>query len=118
MATTSTVVNVNNGATSTNQPQLATLGYWLYGLGILFGITAIIGMVISHTRIASVAGSHQHRHLLVQLGSFWLVATLTATCLWLWPASEWRVVAGAAGLIWLATWSVGGWLLYRQQRAS
>lgn len=50
---------------------LAKLGYLLQFLGALFLITAVIGVLINHTRYAEVRGSDAQSHFLWQIQTFW-----------------------------------------------
>ncbi len=87
--------------------QLARLGYLLYALGILFGITAIIGALVSHSKFHRVESPLARAHLRLQLISFWLVLLLLAMTLWLWPQATARGLFAAAVVVWFATWSLG-----------
>jgi len=51
----------------------AGLVYCLWMLGVLFGVTAVIGVIINHTKLKSVKGTHAHSHFIWQITSFWLV---------------------------------------------
>lgn len=97
--------------TATSEQRLAVLGYLLYALGVLFGITAVIGAIISHCKIGSVEARSTRRHLLAQMGSFWLVAILLAGAIWQWPTPYATALATTAIGIWLVTCLAGFWLL-------
>ena len=90
-----------------NDSQLVTLGYLLYALGILFGITAIMGAIISHSRYHRVESPVARLHLRVQLISFWLASLLLAIALWRWPSDTATGVMVAAVAVWISTWSIG-----------
>jgi len=73
--------------------RLVILGLLLQGLHVLFGITAIMGMLITHMLIDRSKNTVYHSHLRWQLVTFWLCAALylLAFIIWhhsgaLWPA--------------------------------
>lgn len=74
------------------------LGILLQALHVLFGITAIIGMFIAHTRISGTQDTVYHSHLKWQLTTFWVafVAYALAAALWIYTDNRWPmlVVAG------------------------
>lgn len=51
---------------------LTILVYLLQALHPLFGITAVIGMLVNHTQIQHVQGSVYHSHFKWQIVTFWL----------------------------------------------
>jgi uncharacterized membrane protein len=73
--------------------QLALLGILLQALYVLFGITAIIGVLIAHVQLERASGSIYHSQIRWQIITFWtgLFAYFLAAILWLrlgiaWPA--------------------------------
>jgi len=73
--------------------RLVLLGLLLQGLHVLFGITAIMGMLINHMLIGQTNNTIYHSHLRWQLMTFWVSAALylLAYLFWnqtgaLWPA--------------------------------
>lgn len=60
------------------------LGIILLALHPLFGITAVIGMLISTTSLKSVEGTIYYSHLKWQISTFWmgLIAYVIAFALW------------------------------------
>ena len=73
--------------------QLALLGILLQALHILFGITAVIGVLIAHVQLERASGSVYHSQIRWQIITFWtgLFAYVLAAILWLrlgiaWPA--------------------------------
>jgi len=51
---------------------LAWLGLLLQAFGVMFGITALIGMLISSTKLEEAKGSIYRSHLIWQIVTFWL----------------------------------------------
>ncbi len=96
--------------------QLARLGYLLFALGILFGITAVMGAIISHSKYRSVTNAAVRKHLRLQLVSFWCMALLLATAIWQWPGALASALAATALGIWLGTWTIGLLKLERQTK--
>jgi len=74
--------------------RLALLGILLQVLHVLFGITAIAGMVISHTLIHKTQGTPYQSQLRWQLVTFWTCAVLyfAAFVLWRQTGSVWLIV--------------------------
>lgn len=96
----------------------AGLVYCLWLLGILFGVTAIIGMLINHTKLASVRGTHAHSHFIWQIASFWLVFTGIVICFVLWPKPIAQIIAFACVFVWLFSALIGSWYLSKSRRLS
>ena len=71
------------------------LGIILLALHPLFGITALIGMLISSTSLKSVEGTIYHSHLKWQISTFWvgLAAYVIAFSVWRSFGLIWPVVA-------------------------
>lgn len=82
---------------------LSLLGILLQSLHFLFGITAIIGMLIAHSRLASTKGTIYYSHLKWQLVTFWCAFAGYAVSAWLWVHTE---------LHWPAL-VVAGFVIYR-----
>lgn len=73
--------------------RLSMLILLLFALHVLFGITAVIGVLIAHTSLAATQGTPYHSHLTWQIGTFWsaLVGYSLAFMMWrstgvAWPA--------------------------------
>lgn len=96
----------------------AGLVYCLWLLGILFGITAIIGMFINHTKLASVRGTHAYSHFIWQMVSFWLVIAGAFISILLWPGPAAQLVAIGSFFVWLFSGLIGSWYLSRSKRLS
>lgn len=65
----------------------------LMGLHVLFGVTAIIGVLIAHVSQASTAGTAYHSHLRWLIVTFWvaLAAYAAAFCAWSLWETPWPV---------------------------
>ena len=64
--------------------QLALLGILLQSLHVLFGITAVIGVLVAHTKIGDTKGTLYQSHLRWQIVTFWLALGGYAIGLYLW----------------------------------
>jgi len=53
---------------------LAWLGLLLQAFGVMFGVTALMGMLISSTKLKEADGSIYRSHLIWQIVTFWLGA--------------------------------------------
>lgn len=89
----------------------AGLVYCLWMLGALFGITAVIGVIINHTKLASVRGTHAHSHFIWQIVSFWLVFAGIVACVLLWPRDIAQMIAMGCVFVWLFSGLIGAWQL-------
>ena len=71
--------------------QLALLGILLQALHVLFGITALIGVLINHVQIEQARGTVYYSQLRWQIVTFWsgLIAYATATWLWMAEGLTW-----------------------------
>jgi len=81
---------------SMDQPRRQSiLGIILLALHPLFGITAVIGMLISSTSLKSVEGTIYHSHLKWQISTFWfgLAAYVIAFSVWRSFGLTWPIVA-------------------------
>lgn len=96
----------------------AGLVYCLWMLGALFGITAIIGVIVNHTKLASVRGTHAYSHFIWQIVSFWLVFTGIVVCVFLWPGEMAQMIAVGCIFIWLFSGLIGSWQLAKSRRLS
>jgi uncharacterized membrane protein len=64
--------------------QLALLGIVLQALHVLFGVTAIIGVLVTQTRIRSTVGTVYYSQLRWQFVTFWIALCGYAIGLYLW----------------------------------
>ena len=64
--------------------QLVLLGILLQALHVLFGVTAIIGVLVTQTRTHSTKGSVYQSHLHWQFVTFWIGATGYAAGFYVW----------------------------------
>ena len=67
--------------------QLGLLVYLLQLLHLLFGITAVIGMLVNHTLQHRVVGSHVESHFRWQKLTFWLLAPAYLAAFVFWSRS-------------------------------
>jgi uncharacterized membrane protein len=88
---------------------LTTVIYALYAASFLFGITAIVGIVMNYVKKADVAGSFMESHFRWQIRTFWfgllwgVLGLITAIII-----VGWFVLAGNA--VWVIYRIVKGWL--------
>lgn len=92
--------------------RLAVLVYLLYGLGFLFGITALIGVIINHTRLPDTQGTYSHSHFIWQILSFWTLFAGVAITLILFPV---KAAVMACLVWWVCSAIVGIWFLIKKQ---
>lgn len=92
--------------------RLAVLVYVLYTLGILFGITALIGVIINHTKLADTHGTYSHSHFIWQIGSFWTLFTGVAFTIILFPV---KAAVMACLVWWVCSALFGAWFLIKKQ---
>jgi len=83
--------------------QLVLLGMLLQGLHILFGITAIIGVLVAHTTINRTSGTVYHSQLRWQIATFWLALAGYAGGLYLWTVKQYPYLM----------YAVLAWVIYR-----
>lgn len=98
---------------SSQAHRLALLVYLLYALGILFGITAVIGVIVNHTLIHQTQGTNAYSHFIWQIVSFWILFAGVATTIALWPYST--LVALACLMWWFATGAAGLYFLLNRK---
>jgi len=94
----------------------AGLVYCLWLLGILFGVTAIIGIYINHSKLHSVRGTHAYSHFIWQIGSFWTVLAGVVISLILWPAPVAWPIAVASFSVWIFSGMIGSWYLAKSKK--
>ncbi len=94
----------------------AGLVYCLWLLGILFGITAIIGVIISHSNLKKARDTHAYSHFVWQICSFWIVFIGLAVTLVFWPSSLSAVFLVSSFFIWLFSGLFGSWYLSKSKR--
>ena len=84
----------------------------LQALHILFGITAIIGMLIAHTHLASTKGTIYYSHLKWQLVTFWcaFAGYAIAAGLWMYTDNSWPVLVVAGFVAYRLVVNVRRWL--------
>ena len=91
--------------------QLALLGILLQCLHVLFGITAVIGVLIAHNKIQSTAGTVYHSQLRWQLITFWvgLFAYALAIYFWITQSMIWPIVLVFAFVLYRLITSIIYW---------
>ena len=92
--------------------RLALLGILLQALHILFGITAIIGMLIAHTHLASTKGTLYYSHLKWQLVTFWCAffGYVIAARLWVYADIQWPIFVVAGFVTYRLAVNIQRWL--------
>ncbi len=93
--------------------QLARLGYLLLFFGALFGFTALVGAIISHSRLREITSTVERSHLIFQLYAFWFIVVILIGTL-LFANNLIATGLSAALAIWLTTLIYGTTLLLRQ----
>jgi uncharacterized membrane protein len=101
-----------NDAQIQQSRRLALLGILLQVLHILFGITAIIGMLIAHTHLASTKGTLYYSHLKWQLVTFWCAffGYTIAVRLWMNTDIRWPVFVVAGFVTYRLAVNIQYWL--------
>lgn len=94
----------------------AGLVYCLWLLGILFGITAIIGIVINHTKLSDVRGTHAYSHFIWQMISFWIVLAGVLASYFLWATPAGSIIAIISFFVWFFSGLIGSWYLSKSRR--
>lgn len=88
--------------------QLALLGILLQALHVLFGVTAIIGVLVTQTRAASTDGTVYRSQLRWQFGTFCIAMAGYAIAFYIWATQQnpWFVPAVLAIVtyrLWVST---------------
>lgn len=78
-----------------NARRLTLFGMLLQILHVLFGVTALLGIIITQTHKHTTAGSVYESHLRWQFVTFWmgLAGYVPAFYLWITQSTPWLVVA-------------------------
>ena len=87
--------------------RLAVLVYLLYLFGVLFGVTALIGVIINHTHIERTRETYAHSHFIWQIVSFWILFAGVVTFILLWPDVSGTWLAALCLLWWMASAFIG-----------
>jgi len=96
--------------------QTAGLIYCLWLLGILFGITALIGVFINHTKLETSRNTYAYSHFIWQRIAFGAVLAGIVISVVLWPQPLGQVFAFATFFIWLFGAMIGSWYLSKSRR--
>ena len=91
------------------------LGIILLALHPLFGITAVIGMLISSMSLKSVEGTPYHSHLKWQIATFWigLAAYIIAFFAWRSFGLTWPIVIAFAFVAFRVATNLYRWLNHK-----
>lgn len=95
--------------------RLGVLGYLLQLLHVLFGVTAIIGMLINHTRLDDVKNTFVESHIRWQLTTFWLLTAAYIAAFFYWHSSGNTALIILVLAVALYRIGRGWWQLARQQ---
>ena len=95
----------------------AGLVYCLWLLGILFGVTAVIGAIINYKQLDKARDTHAYSHFILQMTSFWVVLACIIVSLIL-PGPIGMLFAITAFLVWLFSGLIGSWYLSKSRRLS
>lgn len=95
--------------------KIVLLGYLLQALHVVFGITAIIGMLIAHIKGKSFTEPAARSHCRWQLVTFWVAAPLYIASFWWWIHSgNWWPIIAVLGIVCLRILR-GWWCMLRYQ---
>lgn len=88
------------------------LGIILLALHPLFGITAIIGMLISTMSLNSTEGTPYHSHLKWQITTFWIGFAAYAVGFWFWSAyaKTWVIVVAFGFVAYRLSVNINHWV--------
>ena len=95
--------------------RLAVLVYLLYLLGILFGVTALVGVIINHTNLPKTRDTHAYSHFVWQIASFWILCAGVAFVVILWPGMYGELLMYLCFLWWIASALTGIWYLVKNK---
>jgi len=104
------------GSKSETAHRTAGLVYCLWLLGILFGITAVVGAIINYTHLDKARDTHAYSHFLWQMISFWIVLAGIAISLIMWPDPVAQLIAITTFFVWLFSGLIGSWYLSKSRR--
>lgn len=95
--------------------KLAALVYLLLFLGIVFGVTAFIGMFINHTNIKSTESSYVRSHFIWQILAFWTLCAIGAAVAITWQSTTSKVLLTIGIVWWLFNLLTGAFFLRRHK---
>ncbi|MBX2882949.1 MAG: hypothetical protein KTR32_23560 [Granulosicoccus sp.] len=93
--------------------RLALLGILLQLLHVLFGVTAIMGVLIAHTKLNTVKGTIYHSQIRWQIVTFWTSLLAYSLALWLWFVHHHKGLLAVAALY--VVYRLGVSIIYWQQ---
>lgn len=82
---------------------LTAVLYALYAASCLFGVTAVVAIIVNYVKRDDVAGTYLESHFRWQIRTFWFGL--------LWMALGWLTLILLVG--WLVLTANGVWLIYR-----
>jgi len=97
--------------------RIAGLVYCLWLLGILFGVTAVIGLFFNYKNLDKARDTHAYSHFIWQMASFCIVLA-SIVLSFLIPGPIGTLFAIAAFFIWLFSGLIGSWYLSKSRRLS
>lgn len=88
------------------------LGIILLALHPLFGVTAIMGMLISTMSLKSTEGTQYHSHLKWQIVTFWIGFVAYALGFWYWSAfgQMWAIVIAFGVIAYRLSVNINHWV--------
>ena len=92
--------------------QLATLGYLLLFLGFLFGISALIGLLINHNNFAQSKNTYLRSHLILQLVTTWVLLVIVLATVLTWSSTLAKTLLVTGFFCWLSALLAGTYYLY------
>ncbi|MFK7890734.1 MAG: hypothetical protein AB8B63_07945 [Granulosicoccus sp.] len=95
---------------------LALLGMLLQAMHAMFGITAIIGVLIAHVNLAATRETVYYSHLRWQIATFWYALAGYAAAVWLWLeyGTGWPVIIPALFVVYRLLVNLYYWRSQRQ----
>lgn len=87
------------------------LGIILLALHPLFGITAIIGVLVATMSLNSTSGTPYHSHLKWQITTFWVGFVAYAFAFWYWATSDqtWAIVVAFGFVAYRLSVNISHW---------
>ena len=88
------------------------LGIILLALHPLFGVTAIMGMLISAMSLKSTEGTPYHSHLKWQIATFWIGFVAYTLGFWYWSAfgQTWAIIVAFGVIAYRLSVNINHWV--------
>ncbi len=114
---------LSGDSTETNLPlepvqhthKLAVLVYLLLFLGMVFGVTAFIGMLINHTNFKSTENTYLRSHFIWQILAFWTLCAIGVAVVMTWQSTTSTVLLTIGVVWWLFNLLTGAFFLHRRK---